>query len=135
MTILKGKRIFIVEDDVSNRSIMQFLLEKAGAVIAFERWGRDTVQRLEAFQPVDIILLDLMLPNNVTGYDVFDQIRAKAEFANVPIVAVSAAEAEEAIPKTHAKGFDGFISKPVKYDLFAQQIAETLGGKKIWYAG
>jgi CheY-like chemotaxis protein len=135
MAILKGKRVFIVEDNLSNRSVMQLLLEQSGALIAFERWGRDTVERLQAFYPVDIILLDLMLPNNVTGFQVFDLIRAEPAFASVPIIAISAMEAEEAIPKVHAKGFNGFISKPIKYDLFAHQIADVLEGKKVWYAG
>lgn len=133
--LLKGKRIFIVEDNLTNRSVMQVLLEQQGAIIAFERWGRNVAVRVEDFSPVDIILLDLMLPDNVTGYDIFDQIRANVEFASVPIVAVSAADAEREIPLVHQKGFAGFISKPIKLHLFAKQIASVLEGESVWYTG
>src|SRR5688572_8100773 len=88
--LLKGKRIFLTEDNLTNRSVIQLLLERDGAIFAFERWGLETTERLQKFAPVDIILLDLMLPNNVTGLDLFDQIRALPAFQHVPIVAVSA---------------------------------------------
>ena len=130
--VLKDKRIFIIEDDLSNRVIMQMLLEQAGARVAFERWGKESVAKLEAFAPVDIILLDLMFPQGVTGYDIFDNIRAEEDFNAIPIVAVSASDSSEAIPKTKEKGFRGFIPKPVSYDEFPNQIAKILAGETIW---
>jgi two-component system cell cycle response regulator DivK len=130
--ILKGKRIFIVEDDLANRAIAQMLLEGEGARTAIDRWGKETVQRLEAFLPVDIILLDLMFPNDITGYDVFDHIRQNSVLAGIPIVAVSASDPIAAIAKTKEKGFDGFIPKPVSYALFAKQVLSVINGDKIW---
>jgi CheY-like chemotaxis protein len=123
---LQGKRIFIVEDNVQNKTIMQLLLEMQGATIAIDRWGRDTIQRLQAFSPVDLILMDLMLPNNVTGYELFDLIRVLPEFANVPVIAVSAADPSESTVKTREHGFAGFIAKPIEFETFAHQIAQIL---------
>jgi CheY-like chemotaxis protein len=133
--LLKDKRIFIVEDNLTNRSVMQVILEQEGAIIAFERWGRNICERLADFAPVDIVLLDLMLPGQITGYEIFDQIRADNTFSHLPIVAVSASEAEQEIPVAHQKGFAGFISKPIKLHLFASQIVSILEGKQIWYTG
>jgi two-component system chemotaxis sensor kinase CheA len=130
--LLKGKRIFIVEDNLTNRSVMQLLLEREGASIAFERWGRETCERLRAFAPVDIILLDLMFPDGITGFDVFDHIRLCGEFGKIPIVAVSAKEPDIAIPEAQAKGFDGFIGKPINRLHFTHQIASILNGESIW---
>jgi CheY-like chemotaxis protein len=132
--LLKGKRVFLTEDNLTNRSVMQLLLERDGAVFAFERWGYETPERLCRFAPVDIILLDLMLPNGVTGLDLFDQIRALPNFDHVPIVAVSAKDPNIAIPEVQAKGFDGFIAKPINRFKFAQQIASVIAGQKIWQA-
>lgn len=130
--ILQGKRIFLVEDNLANRAIEQLLLEQAGAKIAFERWGTDTVNHLRRFMPVDIILLDLMFPNNITGYDVFNHIRAHEEFRHIPIVAVSASDPSSAIPQTRAHGFTGFISKPVSFDAFPRQIADLIERQPVW---
>lgn len=130
--ILHGKNIFIVEDNLANRAIAQMLLEGAGANTAIDRWGIDTIERLRNFMPVDLIILDLMFPGGITGYDVFNDIRNLPEFDNIPIVAVSAADAATAAPKTRQHGFAGFIPKPVSYNQFADQIARVIQGEQIW---
>ncbi|HLY26829.1 MAG TPA: response regulator [Aggregatilineales bacterium] len=133
MTTLKGKRIFYVEDDVNNRVIVTVILERAGAVIGFERWGgNDAITRLKAFQPVDLILCDLSFPGKVTGYEVFERIKTVPELATIPIVAVSSADPTMEMPKVQAKGFDGFISKPVSMLTFASDLVRVLEGEKIW---
>ncbi len=130
--LLSNRRIFLIEDELKNLNMMQILLENHEARVSYERWGRDTISRLQNFAPVDIILLDLNFPNNVSGYDVFEAIREVPEFADVPIAAVSAMDPAEAVPKTRAKGFAGFISKPVNAALFPQQVAAIIAGRHIW---
>jgi CheY-like chemotaxis protein len=126
MMQLKNKRIFIVEDNPANLLIMQVTLEQHGAKTMFERWGQETIERLRAAMPIDVIIMDLMFPDNVTGYDVFANIRKHAEFANIPIVAVSASDPTQARTKTKEQGFAGFIGKPIDYDVFPRQIAEII---------
>lgn len=133
--LLTDKRVFIIEDNVDNRIIIQVLLEQNGAHTAFERWGgADSIRRLHEFSPVDLIVLDLMFPNQVTGYDVFDRIRQESAFANVPIVAVSASDRTTEIPRARAKGFAGFIAKPVDYDQFPRQLVRIINRESAWYS-
>jgi len=47
-------------------------------------------------------------------------------------VAVSASESAVAIPKVKAKGFAGFISKPIDYDRFPNQIVAVLNQEAVW---
>ncbi len=131
--LLAGKRIFYIEDDNKNRAIAQMILEREGAAMGFERWGRsELIARLAAFMPVDLILLDLMLPHGVTGYDVFDAIRSQPGFEHTPIVALSASDPAIEVPKTQARGFAGFISKPISLTTFPQQIVSLISGEHIW---
>ncbi|MCL4249722.1 MAG: response regulator [Anaerolineae bacterium] len=134
---LNQKRIFIVEDDMRNRIVYKMILQNTHkAILEFDRWGADGMAHLEKFAPVDLIVLDLMfLMGGISGYEVFDQIKAREEFAHVPIVAVSAAEPSSAMAKTQQKGFNGFIAKPVEDELFAEQLADLIAGKEVWYAG
>jgi CheY-like chemotaxis protein len=132
--LLEGKRVFIVEDDVTNLAIASVLLKQHGAEVGFERWGANTMNLLRLMAPVDIILLDLNLQHGVSGLDVYATIRQDEAFANVPIVAVSALDPSLAIPQTKKKGFSGFISKPVEFNLFAEQIAKVIDGGEVWYA-
>lgn len=135
MLELDSKVVFIIEDNVGNRAIMQTLLEQAGAKVYFERWGVDSVEQIKKVMPVDIILLDLMFPRGVTGYDVFDAIRADTQFQEIPIVAVSASEPEISIPKTREKGFSGFIAKPISYMNFTKQVDIIINNGSVWDVG
>jgi CheY-like chemotaxis protein len=131
--MLKQKRIFYFEDSLTNRSIVQLLLEKAGSRFAFARCLHDDpLAQLHKFMPVDLILLDLMLPNGMTGYDIFDAIRADTAFEKTPIVALTASDPTLEMPKVRAKGFSGYISKPIKLMNFTSQISAVLDGIPVW---
>ena len=114
------------------RAIIQFMLEKQGARTAIERWGTDAVRRARAFVPVDLILLDLMFPDGVSGFDIFDELRREQDLLPIPIVAVSAMDPSVAVPTTRAKGFDSFIGKPLDAERFPDQVARILRGEPVW---
>ena len=132
--LLMDKHIFIVEDNTMNRTIYKIMMIQQGAIVKFDRWGRDTLGLLHDFQ-ADLIILDLMLPSGDSGYTIYDTIRAVPEYDAIPIVAVSAAEPAIAIPKVKQQGFSGFIAKPIDDVLFPRQLAQILAGDHIWYAG
>ncbi len=132
MFLLKDKHILLLEDNPANMFVMAVLLQMEGAKTGSERWGASTIAQLRALQPIDLILLDLMFPNGVTGWDVFTEIRSYAEFAHVPIVAVSAMDAAIAIPKAQEMGFSGFIAKPLDYDRFPGHVLNALSHKPVW---
>jgi CheY-like chemotaxis protein len=130
--LLKNKRIFMIEDNLNNRAITQMLLEQQGARTAFERWGMDVIEKLEKFMPIDLILLDLMFPGGITGYDIFLNIRSYEQFRHIPIAAISASDPGMAISKTQEMGFNGYISKPINMMIFPQQILALLNGETVW---
>ncbi len=133
--LLSNKAVFIVEDNVQNRVVFQMSLVRHGATVDFERWGPDAICQLNRLLRVDVIVLDLMLADHASGFDVFDQIRAVPRYERVPIVAVSAMDPAIALPRAKAKGFAGFIAKPIDGHLFPKQLAEIIEGKQVWYAG
>ena len=132
--LLLRKKIFILEDNSMNRVVFRMSLITQGAYIEFDQWGRDTMEKIENYNP-DLIILDLMLPDGDSGYDVFKQIREHEEYDHVPIVAISASEPAIALPKTKSMGFSGFIAKPIDETIFPQQMAKVLAGEAVWYAG
>ncbi len=130
--LLKGKRIFLVEDNLSNKAIMQMLLEQDGAKVSFDRWGAEALEKLLAALPLDAILLDLMLPGQVSGFDIFQKLRRIDSFRGIPIVAVSAADASVVIPRAQELGFSGFISKPIDFVRFTKQVKAIVDGQTLW---
>lgn len=133
--ILIDKRIFLVEDNIANLAVTKTSLEQYRIIVGYERWGQNTIKTLMQFGHTDMILLDLMFPNGVTGYDVFDAIRSVPEYASTPIIAVSASDPNEAIPRTRAMGFAGFIAKPIRYNRFPNQLSDILESKPVWDYG
>lgn len=135
MLPLRNKRIFIVEDNMLNRVVYHSLLFHQKVEIGYERHGKHTLHTLRAFGKVDLILLDLMLTDGLSGLDIFDQIRQLPEYSNIPIAAVSAADPTESIRQTMKRGFSGFISKPVDDVLFPNQIKDLINGLEVWHDG
>jgi CheY-like chemotaxis protein len=129
--LLSNRRIFIVEDNAGNLAVESIYLERYGATVKFVRWGTDAIEKLTKALPIDIILMDLMLPGDISGFDVFLMLKAIPELASIPVVAVSASDPDVAMPKAAKMGFSGFISKPISPRI-AQQVANVLDGKKVW---
>ncbi len=129
--VLKGKHIFVVEDSAGNLAVVRVYLEAQGAIIKFERRGINVPEMIFKQLPIDVILMDLMLPNRASGFDVVDQIQQVPELKSIPIVIVSAADPDRAMPIARQKGLAGFISKPVTPQL-AYYIGEVLNGKQVW---
>jgi CheY-like chemotaxis protein len=133
--LLDNKQIFVVEDNLQNRIIFQLALAKHGAVVSFEPWGSRAILMLKAIRHVDAIIMDLMLAGGISGFDIYDQIRAMPEFDHVPIVVVSAVDPGTGMPKARQKGFAGFIAKPIDDVLFPRQIAAIIEGEEVWHMG
>ena len=130
--ILKGKRIFIIEDDIFNLNVFTVSLKGSGARIEQNTLGYDIVPHIAECLPVDLILLDIKLRGHINGYAVYDQIRNSYKLMHIPVVAVTSLDPEVEIPKTKVKGFNGFIAKPIAVRVFPDYIARALAGDKIW---
>lgn len=135
MLLLSNKHIFITEDNPLNRVLFQMTLLRYGATVEFERWGRDTLPRLRREARVHLVILDLMLAEGWSGYDIFKAIREVPAFDAVPIIACSSADPRDSIARAQSMGFSGFIAKPINIDLFPQQIANVIKGDQVWYDG
>ena len=130
--ILENKKIFIVEDNVTNLAVFSTTLRAHGAQMIQDFWNYRTIELLKAVLPVDIILLDLMLHNGVSGYSIFEALKQEECLVNIPVVAVSASEPSVEIPKAMKLGLSGFIPKPISLKDFPRQIASCIAGEKLW---
>ena len=124
---LKDKRIFYIEDNVSNLALVQMILEQQGAKVYFERWGNeaDIINRLKSFMPVDLILLDLMMP-------VMDGVAAIRALKHInPQVKVIAGTGLGSHPKMDLLGDLGvthFVAKPYTAETILRELESVLGG-------
>ncbi len=134
MDELKGKRIFIIEDDVTNMAVYKATLRRSGAEIIRDFHTLDSIQMLCDYLPIDVILLDLMLRYRTNGYEIYDKIKMHPALQHIPVIVVSASDPGIEIPKAQAKGFAGFIAKPIEPRKFPKQVAACLNGNAVWDA-
>lgn len=129
--LLKEKRIFIVESNSGNLALAMIFLRQQGAIIHYTRRGHEALDRIMKVLPIDVILMDLILAQNQSGFDVFEQVHSKSELKHIPIVAVSAADPTIAIPHAVTMGFSGYIAKPISAQI-SFQIVDVMAGKAVW---
>src|SRR5215510_2734648 len=109
-------KILIVDDDVLITALMQSLvsMDRHEAVVVNDSTVAMDVAR--SVQP-DLITLDLMMPH-LSGYDICEMLRADPQFAETPIIIVSAKEDTQSRQKAFALGADEFLNKPFNIDDF-----------------
>jgi CheY-like chemotaxis protein len=135
MTDLKGKRIAIIEDNITNMAVFATTLRRHGVSVLQDAWNTGTTDFLLDSLPLDLILLDIMLRRGINGYEVFQEWQNHPELKDIPVIAVSSLDAESEIPKARALGFAGFIAKPISMAHFPQQIANCIAGDNVWVTG
>lgn len=103
-------KICLVEDELSLNSLIKNYLEKEDYnVITFTK-GQDTLDYIKENNDIHLWILDIMLGDDVTGYDIIKEIRSKNE--EVPIIFSSARD--QSIDKIMGLelGGDDYIAKP-----------------------
>jgi two-component system, OmpR family, response regulator RegX3 len=100
-------RILLVEDEESLAESVRYSLEREGFAVTVAPDGRRAMERFRADQP-DLVILDLMLPE-MSGLDVCRMIRQES---TVPIVVVTAKDAEADKVTGLELGADDYVTKP-----------------------
>jgi CheY-like chemotaxis protein len=73
----------------------------------------------------DLIVVDISLPG-MDGHQVCGQLRAHPEFADRPIIALSANAMQADIQRGRAAGFDTYLTKPLDVPVFLAQLDQLL---------
>jgi CheY-like chemotaxis protein len=123
-TVFEGKKVLIVDDDVRNVFALASALEQHGMDVVFAENGRKGIAKLEAHPDVDLVLMDVMMPE-MDGYETTRAIRATTEFDRLPIIALTAKAMKGDREKSLAAGASDYITKPVNMD-------QLLNMMRVW---
>lgn len=107
-----SKRILIVEDQEDNRRIVRDLLGNAGYELIEAVTGEEGVA-LALTQRPDLILMDIQLPG-LDGYEATRRIKASADLAEIPVIAVTSYALSGDDLKAREAGADAYIAKPYR---------------------
>ncbi|MBV8853845.1 MAG: response regulator [Sinobacteraceae bacterium] len=126
---LEGRRILVVEDDVRNIFALSSLLEPKGAKIEIARNGREAIETLArngsgSGAPIDLVLMDIMMPE-MDGLTAMREIRKRAEWRRLPIIALTAKAMRDDQEKCLAAGANDYIAKPL-------DVEKLLSLVRVW---
>lgn len=113
--VLAGKTVLVVDDDVRNIFSLSKALEHLNMKVISAIDGKDAIRTLEENPNVDIVLMDMMMPE-MDGYESTSLIRKNPSFRNLPILAVTAKAMVGDREKCIEAGASDYISKPVDVD-------------------
>ncbi len=116
-----GLSILIVEDNPTNRKVLQKILERAGHQCTLAQDGEEGLDII-ATQAFDAMVIDMNMPK-VSGLDVVRFCRMMGgAVAKTPIIIFSASVTQEARDESFAAGADAYISKPIEVSQFLKTL-------------
>ncbi|MFM9435231.1 HAMP domain-containing protein/CheY-like chemotaxis protein/signal transduction histidine kinase [Janthinobacterium sp. CG_23.3] len=121
---LAGRKVLIVDDDLRNIFALSSLLERQQMQVSFAENGRDGIEVLEKDTGIEIVLMDIMMPE-MDGYDTMRAIRRIPKFKSLPIITLTAKAMKGDRDKCIAAGASDYITKPV-------DVAQLLSLMRVW---
>ncbi len=104
---MAGSRILVIDDDDDIRGLLRALLERAGYNVTDAPDGRAGLRELYAGSP-DLVILDVAMPG-LDGWETLERIR---EVSDVPILMLTARDAELERVRGLKGGADDYVVKP-----------------------
>ncbi len=109
---LTGRRVLLVEDDIRNVFALTSMLEPRGVAVDVARTGVEALARLEHAPRVDLVLMDVMLPE-LDGLEATKRIRVHQQYRAVPIITLTAKAMPDDRDRSLAAGANDHLTKPV----------------------
>ncbi|MFJ9722385.1 HAMP domain-containing protein [Streptomyces sp. NPDC101209] len=107
-----GRTVLVVDDDARNLFALSGVLELHGFEVLHADNGRKGIEMLLAHPDISLVLMDVMMPE-MDGYAATAEIRSMPQYAELPIIAVTAKAMPGDQEKSLASGANDYITKPV----------------------
>lgn len=117
-------RILMVDDDKILLTQAEVILEERYEV-CLARSGREALDFLAETQRVDLLLLDVMMPE-MNGYELLEEIREYPVCRDVPVIFVTGESGTEAQLKGFGAGVNDYITKPFHPDILLARVEAVL---------
>ncbi len=107
--------VLLVDDDHDALQLLMMVLERRGFGIVTASNGEDALRQVEQHPEVEAVVLDLMMPGGMDGWDVCDRLREGSRTSLLPIVVLSARGSVSDQTRSYEAGALHHITKP--YDM------------------
>jgi signal transduction histidine kinase/CheY-like chemotaxis protein len=125
--ILEGLRVLVVDDEENARELVGHALSEQGARVELASSVPEALDVLD-HEAVDVVVTDLAMPEQ-DGFALLRRLREHGapRFRALPVIAVTAYARSADRERALARGFQGFLTKPVEFDRLAMLVAHLVG--------
>jgi DNA-binding response OmpR family regulator len=118
----KGPLALIIEDNPSQAAYIAALLESIGYGVDFASDGAMGLAKVAQVRPA-LVLLDLNMPR-FDGLGFLQRFRKQADFAEFPVIVITASQSIDTITKVCAMGARDFIPKPIDAKVLIEKVTK-----------
>jgi two-component system, cell cycle response regulator DivK len=122
-----GAKILLVEDNVVNRRLAEFLLRSQGYQVLEAASAQEAFELLQV-ERADLILMDVQLPG-LDGLEATRRLKANPATCDIPVVAVTSYAMKGDRETALAAGCCGYITKPIDKSTFVDEVAIHLSAR------
>jgi PAS domain S-box-containing protein len=126
-SLLGPKRLLAVDDSITYLQELGSQLRQEGYDVVLAKSGEEALELLEV-QPVDCILLDLIMPG-LSGQDTCRRIKQRVEWRNIPLVMLTARDDRDGMIEGINAGADDYIAKSADFDVLKARLRAQLRRK------
>ncbi|WP_410497666.1 response regulator [Chitinibacter sp. S2-10] len=116
--------VLVAEDNPMNQRVVSAFLRKLGCSVAIANSGKEAVELVQR-ECFDLVLMDWQMPE-MDGIEATRLLRSQPQFANLPIIALTANAYESSEQHCLAAGMDGFLAKPLELSRLQDMLAYYL---------
>lgn len=128
-SLLSPKRVLAVDDSPTYLGSISDVLRDEGYDVVLARSGEEAIEML-AVQPVDCILLDLMMPG-IDGQETCRRIKASPIVRDVPLIMLTSVEEKSAMLQSLGSGADDFVPKSSDFEVLKARVRAQLRRKQF----
>jgi class 3 adenylate cyclase len=121
--------VLVVDDNAPNREMLGRRLEREGHRVQLAAGGREGLDLLRQ-QPIDLVLLDVMMPE-MDGYEMLRQLKADPALRHIPVLMISALDELESVVRCIELGAEDYLPKPFDPVLLRARIGACLEKKRL----
>jgi two-component system cell cycle response regulator DivK len=126
---MPGRHALIIDDQPNNIEVLTMLLKREGFTASFATMPYQVPDLLERTPHVDVVFLDLEMPNG-DYFRLLNDLKADPRLYAVPVIAYTVHLSE--IDNARKAGFDGFLGKPLRMSEFPANLARIMAGEPVW---
>lgn len=124
-TTPRRKQVLVVEDQADLRKLISLTLGTQGYTLAEAATAAQASALLDAESP-DVVLLDVMLPGDMSGLDLCRRIKDDPRLCHTQVIVMTAADQAEQRQRALQAGADHYVAKPFSPRVLRELVASLL---------